>query len=91
MSSLTCSRPLLCEEQFQEIREARNKKRIPQTLAFLSIKAFALHSTRFVDIPDCPLKYLRKLNEKAIISVLLKLFVCSQYIGAADIICDCLG
>jgi hypothetical protein len=57
--------PLICEEQLQAMKEARSKKRIPQTLAVLSIKAFALHSTRFVDIPDCPLKYLRELNNMA--------------------------
>jgi hypothetical protein len=54
------SRPLLDEEQLREIIEARNKTRIPQTLVALAIKAVAKHCTRFIDIPDCPLKYLRK-------------------------------
>lgn len=51
---------MLNENQLREIREARNKTCIPESLAVLAIKTVAKHCTRFVDTPDSPLKYLRK-------------------------------
>jgi len=51
---------MLTEEQLQKLREERNKTRIPQTLVVLAMKTVAKHCTHFIDIPDSPLKYLRK-------------------------------
>jgi hypothetical protein len=51
---------MINEEQLQEIREARNKTRIPESLVVLAIKAVAINCNHFIDIPDSPLKYLRK-------------------------------
>jgi hypothetical protein len=59
MSSDRCSPLLLSEEKLQKIREARNKTRLPQSLCDLAINAVAKHCTRFIDVPDSPLKYLR--------------------------------
>jgi hypothetical protein len=58
----SCSQQIQSEEQLREIRGARNKARIPQTLVLLSIKTVAKHCTRFIELPDSPLKHLRKLN-----------------------------
>jgi hypothetical protein len=63
--TLFCCSLMINETQLQEIREARNKMRFPQTLVDLAIKTVAKHCTRFIDdIPDNPLKYLRKSIKK---------------------------
>jgi hypothetical protein len=64
MSSDTCSRPLLNnDEQLQKIREARNTTRIPESMEILAIKAVAKNCTRFIDCEDSLLKYLRKFTK----------------------------
>jgi hypothetical protein len=73
----TISQPLLSEENIREIREARNKALVPKTLFDLAIEAVAKNCTRLIDIPACPLKYLRKEIEKpGIIIEITKIFIC---------------
>jgi hypothetical protein len=93
MSSDTCSRPLLNnDEQLQKIREARNNTRIPESLEILAIKAVAKNCTRFIDIPDSLLKYLRKFTKNPSILLkrmyVLKICVFSQSNGEAVFVLD---
>jgi hypothetical protein len=59
------------EEQLREVREARLKTQSPQSLVVLAIKTVAKHYTRFIDIPDSPLQYLRKYYELTIHTLFL--------------------
>jgi len=52
---------MLTEEKLKEIKEARNKLRVPLSLNVLAIKAIVKHCILFDDIPFISrLKYLRK-------------------------------
>lgn len=68
------------ESKLKEIREFRNKGRVPMSLALLSIKTVTNNCSKFIDTPHSPLKYLRQWRKFKSTSVLFQLIqLCSNF------------